>query len=77
VRGWRNADGTPSEKPYYSVREEIESICAGIRTPKPAEGTEPPATPPPPQGAQEPDGKPKANLVPTVKRPKTPREKIP
>jgi len=35
VRAWRNGDGATSEKPYYSVREEVESIVAGIRNPKP------------------------------------------
>jgi hypothetical protein len=33
VQGWRNADNVAVDKPYYSVREEIEQIMAGIRTP--------------------------------------------
>lgn len=40
VRGWRNADGVAVEKPYYSVRQEIESIVTAIRNP-PVEVVEP------------------------------------
>jgi hypothetical protein len=75
VRGWRNADGVANEKPYYSVREEIESIVAGIKNPKPPED-QAPAPGPVPQGVES-DGKPKANLTPSTKKPKTPRERLP
>jgi hypothetical protein len=85
VRGWRNADGVRTERPYYSVREEIEGIVAGIRSPKPdAPAPDPaaPAPPPAPQGAPPPGTqgtaeKPKANLVPTVRSTRPPRERIP
>jgi hypothetical protein len=76
VRGWRNADGLANEKPYYSVREEIESIVAGIKNPKPAEEQAAPAGASP-QGVSDEDAKPKANLTPTTRKPKTARERIP
>ena len=53
VRAWRDADGAVTNKPYYSVREEIEAVIAGIRTP-PAEPVADPAAPlpaPPPAAA--------------------------
>jgi hypothetical protein len=80
VKGWRDAEGTAREKPYYSVREDIEAIVAGIRNPKPEQvpdQTTPataapvdPEAPPPQQGSTR---KPKANLVPSVKKPKVVR----
>jgi hypothetical protein len=82
VRGWRNADGGVSEKPYYSVREEIEGIVAGIRNPKqegvPTADPNAPAPPPgtPPPAAQGSPEKPKASLVPSVKKPKPSRERV-
>jgi hypothetical protein len=75
VRGWRNSDGVAVEKPYYSVREEVESIVAGIRNPKPPEEQVAPSQPAP-QGVSDADARPKANLTPT-KKPKSARERIP
>ena len=61
VRGWRDAENVASDKPYYSVREEIERLLTEMRTPPPAEtlqtgpqtgpvtGTLPPGTPQPGQ----------------------------
>lgn len=45
VKNWRNADNVATDKPYYSVREEIEQIMAGIRAP--VVGTQPVAPPAP------------------------------
>jgi hypothetical protein len=49
VRGWRDAENVASDKPYYSVREEIERLLTELRTPPPAETlqTGPAAVPPP------------------------------
>jgi hypothetical protein len=33
VRGWRDADNVISDKPYYSVREEIEIMLTEIKSP--------------------------------------------
>jgi hypothetical protein len=52
VRGWRSADNVATDRPYYSVREEVERILTDNRTPaslEPVPGA--PAGPPPPQGA--------------------------
>jgi hypothetical protein len=93
VRAWRNGDGATAEKPYYSVREEVESLIAGIRNPKPEAGTEPapapqssaqPTTPPltapktPPAPPQRgANAKPERNIVPTTKSTKSAREVVP
>jgi hypothetical protein len=37
VRGWRNADNVASDRPYYSVREEVERLLTEMRTPAPAD----------------------------------------
>ena len=47
VKNWRNADNVAADMPYYSVREEIEQIMAGIR--RPAVDVQPAA----PTGAQQ------------------------
>jgi hypothetical protein len=52
VRAWRDVEGTASHKPYYSVREEVEAMIAGIRTPPPEPApAEAPAPAPPPAAA--------------------------
>jgi hypothetical protein len=53
VRAWRNGDSGVTHKPYYSVREEVEAIIAGIRTPapEPASDLPAPAPVPPPTAA--------------------------
>ena len=71
VKGWRNADNVASDRPYYSVREEIEQIYAGIRAPV---GEDPqPAAAQPQQLQQAPPAarpRPSANRPPpTVIRP--------
>lgn len=33
VRGWRDEDNNPSDKPYYAVREDIERILTELRSP--------------------------------------------
>ncbi len=33
VKGWRNAENVATDKPYYSVREEIERLLTDMRTP--------------------------------------------
>ena len=54
VRGWRNAEGVAADKPYYSVREDVEAIIAGIHTPPPEGATEQVVTPMPPAPAPAP-----------------------
>jgi hypothetical protein len=71
VKGWRNAENVASDRPYYSVREEIEQIYAGIRAPV---GEDPqPAAAQPQQLQQAPPAarpRPSANRPPpTVIRP--------
>lgn len=39
VRGWRDANDEVSDKPYYSVREEIEVMLTELRTPPEPEDT--------------------------------------
>lgn len=47
VRGWRDADNVIGDKPYYSVREEIEIILTEIKSPvepeQPAVESQPPS----------------------------------
>jgi hypothetical protein len=47
VRGWRNIENVATDKPYYSVREEVERILTDMRTPlSPAADVTQPAVPP-------------------------------
>jgi hypothetical protein len=59
VHGWRNADNVANDKPYYSVREEVERLITDMRTPP-----QPAVDPSVQQGVP-----PQAGPVPT--RPKT------
>src|SRR6185369_11094610 len=59
VRGWRDAENVASDKPYYSVREEIERLLTEMRTPPPAETLQPGQQPAPPTGTP-PPGAPRA-----------------
>lgn len=73
VRGWRNAENVASDRPYYSVREEIEQILAGIKAPA---AEEPQSAAPPSQVQQAPPAarpRPSSNRPPpTVIRPEQP-----
>lgn len=73
VRGWRNAENVASDRPYYSVREEIEQILAGIKAPA---AEEPQSAVPPSQVQQAPPAarpRPSSNRPPpTVIRPEQP-----
>lgn len=77
VKGWRSAENVATDKPYYSVREELERLLTDMRTPPPDAV---PATPLPPQSGTTAAPKPPQRLGPsgrpatrpTVVRPERP-----
>jgi hypothetical protein len=76
VRGWRNNDNVASDKPYYSVREEVERLLTDLRTPGATDAGAPqPAAPPvapQPQAGQPQPGQPRPVRRPQVVRPERP-----
>jgi hypothetical protein len=71
VRGWRSDENVAADKPYYSVREEIERLVTEMRTPPPAEVLQAP----PPQSGQAAPPKPgqrPPRSAPRVVRPERP-----
>ncbi len=67
VRGWRNSENVASDKPYYSVREEVERLVTDMRTPSsPADA--PAAVPPQAAGATKPPQRPAAQR-PAARKP--------
>jgi len=47
VKGWRNSDNVASDRPYYSVREEVERFVTDMRTPPATEPAGAPVAPAP------------------------------
>jgi hypothetical protein len=74
VRAWRNAENVAADKPYYSVREEIERLLTEMRTPPPP--PVPDGGQPAPQGRQltpqRPGQPPPRQAPPRVERPERP-----
>jgi hypothetical protein len=71
VHAWRSNENVAADKPYYSVREEIERLVTDMRTPPPAEVLQAP----PPQSGQAAPPKPGQRAprsVPKVVRPERP-----
>lgn len=77
VKGWRNAENVASDKPYYSVREEIERLLTDMRTPPAALDQQQPATLGNPKAAQPRAGqqpRPPRKPGPQVVRPPRPEQ---
>ena len=74
VRGWRTDENVTVDKPYYSVREEIERLVTDMRTPPPAEVLQGPAGPGPQAGQAAPPkpGQRPPRTPPRVVRPERP-----
>ena len=74
VRGWRTDENVTVDKPYYSVREEIERLVTDMRTPPPSEVLQgpPAAGPQAGQAAQPKPGQRPPRTPPRVVRPERP-----
>ena len=70
VKGWRNAENVATDKPYYSVREEIERLLTDMRTPPATDSQQP--TPQPPAGQPRPTPQRPRRPAPNVIHPERP-----